>query len=205
MKLRKGNQADFEWIYQDMLRQFPKEELKDKAWLSDLMGREKYDLWQAEADGSTVAYVLICPHKGYLWLDYIAVFQTYHSKGYGSKILPLLSKAYPDAKGLFLEVEHENKEDPNTARRIRFYRRLGAEMILESYQLPTGEGGFPMGLYFLPFQKEMPQKEEVLDTIRHVFDTVHADIASRTFLLEQIEKDMAKPETAFLKPDEKRL
>ena len=192
MKLRKGNQADFEWIYEDMLKQFPKEELKDKEWLSNLIAREKYDLWLAEADGTPVAYVLICPYESYLWLDYIAVFQKHHSKGYGSKILPLLSEVYSGSKGLFLEVEHESEEDPNTVRRIRFYRRLGAEMILTSYQLPTAEGGFPMGLYFLPYQQSIPQNREVLDTIRYVFDTVHGDIASRSFLLKQIEKDVAE-------------
>ena len=192
MILKKGAQIEFETVYQDMLTQFPSEELKDKGLLSSLIKKQKYDLWLAEEAGRQVAYILTCPYQDYIWLDYIAVFREYHSKGYGSKILPQLSDVYPGSKGLFLEVEHENETDVNTIRRIRFYRRLGAEMILKSYRLPTAVGGFPMGLYFLPYQEENPSKKEVLDTIRYVFDTVHADIPARDLLLRQMEKDMAE-------------
>lgn len=189
MKLKKGTQKTFETVYPDMQEQFLPEELKDKELLSALLDSQTYDLWLAEETGIPVAYLLTCPYDNYIWLDYIAVFREHQSKGYGSKILPLLSEAYPGAKGLFLEVEHENKEDSNTSRRIWFYRRLGAERILKNYQLPTASGGFPMELYFLPYEKEFPSKAQTLAVIQHVFDTIHADIASRALLLKQIEKE----------------
>lgn len=194
MKLQKGTPKDLETVYRDMTHQFPPEELKSVDWLSALIKNRKYDLWLAEEDGKQIAYLMICPCQDYLWLDYIAVFPEHHAKGYGSKILPMLSEVYPDSQGVFLEVEHENKKDVNTVRRIRFYQRLGAEMVFKNYLLPTLEGGFPMGLYFLPYHENLPQAPEILETIRYVFDTVHADVTSRTLLLEQMAKDMTKNE-----------
>ncbi len=190
MNLQKGTLSDFKEVYRDMLCQFPTEELKPEALLADLIAKGTYHLWLAQDNEKTVGYLLICPWQDYLWIDYIAVFVTHHSKGYGSQMIPLLAEVYPTAKGIFLEVEHETPADINTLRRARFYRRLGADILLNSYLLPTAEGGFPMALYFLPQKEATSEKEAIFGMIRYVFDTVHTNIPTRDMIFEEIKKGL---------------
>lgn len=186
MKLQIGTAADFEMVFQDMCKQFPKEERKSKQHISTLIESGKCQLLLAFDGDHPVAYVIACPFQNFLWLDYIAVFQEYQSQGYGSRIFPLLPDIYPGLKGIFLEVEHEDPQDISTVRRIRFYRRLGAQMIWDGYRLPVGEEGLPMGLFFLPFDKQLPGKKEIFDIIQYVFDLIHSDVAKRGEILRKM-------------------
>ncbi len=190
MKLQKGTLSDFEMVYRDMVDQFPAEELKPKSLLADLIARGKYDLWLAQNNGQTVGYLLICPWQEYLWLDYIAVFQHHQSHGYGSRMISLLTQAYPAHAGMFLEVEHETPLDINTLRRARFYRNLGADILFNGYLLPTEKGGFPMALFFLSRTETVPPREKMLGMIRYAFDTIHSNIPERDAIFEEMKKEL---------------
>lgn len=166
-------------VYKDMLLQFPVDELKTFEQFTYLLTHTDYTLLLCKQNNETIGYILGYPNltTKTFWLDYFAIFSTYHSHGYGSKILQTLPTIFPNLLGCFLEVEKYNQAIPNTIRRIRFYERLGAYNLNIYYALPTINGPFEMDLRFLPFQSNFsPSKEIISQSILDVFQTIHNDI-----------------------------
>ena len=107
-------------IYSDMEKQFPPEEMKDFAKLNELLEKKFYKLAEFSIKNEPAGYVFFLENE-YLWIDYIAVFEKFHSQGFGSKILTSLFDEYSHLKGCFFEVEPENPENIQTIKRIKFY------------------------------------------------------------------------------------
>lgn len=170
---------NFENVYQDMLLQFPENEMKDYKTFITLFKKGYYKLFSAVQNKEPVGYVLLLDDEDnkFLWLDYIAVYRAFHSKGYGGKILKELKLKYKDYKGIYLEVEKPDERCLNTLRRIKFYKDLGAKKIDINYFYPNKNGSLEMDLYFMPLKShELPQKEDTLNCIHSVFDKMHFDI-----------------------------
>lgn len=187
-------------IYADMLIQFPKEELKSYECFENLLKDEDYNIYSAVDNDVKVGYVVLYndKHNKTLWLDYLAVYKDFHSKGYGSLILKAMKKHFSDSdpnqniniKGIWLEVEKPDPKKPNTIRRISFYERLGAIKVNCEYFYPNTEGALPMDLYFLPFQKYfMPDCEFVLSSIKNAFTFLHCDLPHHQAVFNEINFD----------------
>lgn len=171
--------GNFENVYQDMLLQFPKNEMKEYKTFIALLKEGYYKLFCASENEEPVGYILLLEddYNKFLWLDYIAVYRDFHSKGYGGKILKELKLKYKDYKGVYLEVEKPDESSINTLRRIKFYSDLGAQKLNLNYFYPNKAGSLAMDLYFMPLKSsKLPQKEETLTCIQSVFDKLHFDI-----------------------------
>lgn len=170
---------NFNTFFQDMLLQFPESELKTYETFLGLLKKDSYKLLSALDDEESVGYVIYFDdnQNKILWLDYIAVYKSFHSKGYGMKILEALKLRYKDYKGIYLEVEKPNANEINTIRRIKFYTNLGAQKLCLNYFYPNKNGSLPMDLYFMPLSySKLPDKEETLSCIQSVFNKLHCDI-----------------------------
>lgn len=162
--------------YNDMLVQFPKNELKTFERYCTLTHSDNYIVYDATDNGKKIGYVIVIENKElkYIWIDYLAVFKTYHGQGFGHKILKELNNLYKDYNGCFLEVEKENEKDINTKRRIKFYKSQGATELPADYFYPDYNEALPMNLYYFAYKKKYP--ENIKYEIKFVFNLLHSDV-----------------------------
>ena len=172
MEFKPVTSKDFRIIYNDMTEQFPPEELKSYTRFCELLESGRYYVKSVIDEAQIVGYVIFIIVNDSLWLDYIAVFKQFHSKGYGGRILKALLEEFK--KGIYLEVEKPDKLHPNTLRRIKFYTNLGAQKLNYDYYYPSAAAPLAMDLYYLPY-KSLP--EQVAADIKDDFAFLHSDIA----------------------------
>lgn len=175
LKLKFANSNSFDKVYEDMLLQFPPSELKPFETFCNLLEKGCSKLIIAYQDETPVGYIIVYSDDATntLWLDYIAVLKKYHSKGYGGEMLKALKDLFNTANGIFLEVEKPDENDIQTLKRIKFYKKHGAELLDVNYLYPNKDGYLPMDLYYIPYTN---QKVEVFKVISNVFSAIHKDI-----------------------------
>lgn len=185
---RSINSEAFENIYKDLLNQFPVKELKTYDEFLELLGTDEYKIYQVIDNNVEVAYVILFEDKVHkvIWLDYIVVFTEFHSLGYGSRILDGLKSLYPDYTGCYLEVEKVNSDDITTVRRVKFYKKNGAEKLDINYIYPNNYGGLEMDLYFIPYKEVSVGKEFSIHVIQYVFSKLHNNILCINDILTKI-------------------
>ncbi len=175
--------SELEGIYKDMQTQFPPEELKSYEHLKKIAGRN-YKIYQT-IEEVPVGYVILFETENFIFIDYIAVYKEFHSKGFGGKILENLKQTF-HKRGCFLEVEKPDKNKPDTLRRIKFYEKHGAELVNQNYIYPNREGGLPMYLYYIPYKEKPPSISEQKEFLTSLFKTVHFDIENNLQILDKI-------------------
>lgn len=181
--LLKSDKEGFNIFYNDMVKQFPKEELKTEDVFIELINSGNYDVLSA-FDRRAYVFIAKDDENSVLWLDYLAVVKQFHSKGYGKQIIQSLSEYYPEYFGCYLEVEKPDENIPDTIRRIKFYENLGAVKLNIRYFYPNKNGDLPMDLYFLPFRNFIA--ENTLKTIQNIFFLLHSDITHIKSVLNKI-------------------
>lgn len=161
--------VEFKQIYNDMLTQFPPEELKPYERFCEILGRnyKAYEFWEDEP----VGYAVIFEDKNYILVDYLAVYKNFHSKGYGGKILDILAEQ--SGRVCFFELEKPDKTKINTLRRIKFYEAHGAKKADIDYFYPAYDKPLSMDLYYIG--SFCPQKNEVLGFVKNFFQVIHSD------------------------------
>lgn len=186
--LLQRNTKNTEQIYADMLTQFPQNELKTFEQYKKLCEKEEYVIYNAIENGEQIGYIIIVDNKDlkYIWIDYLAVFKKFHSKGYGHKILKQLSELYADYNGCFLEVEKIDENLPKTTRRVKFYKSQGAIKQPIDYYYPDYNEALPMDLYYFQYQTPCTQADTFAQ-IKFVFNVLHTDLKN----LEETYKKIA--------------
>lgn len=189
-ELAKSDTAKFKNIFLDMKKQFPQSELKDFEAFKRLLNGNNYSLYIALDNSVDCGYCLLYENKKskFLWLDYIAVLEKYHCKGYGQRILEFIKNNFSDFDGIYLEVEKPDINDINTFRRIKFYESLGAVKLDCRYFYPNKDGCIAMDLYYMPFTPKgtVPVSEDVMNAIKHVLSSIHSDYAHLDEVLNKI-------------------
>lgn len=186
--LKKTDVSIFDFVYSDMKKQFPESELKDYDTFVNLLNGDNYELLLAKVDGSSVGYVIVATDKinKILWLDYVAILQDFHNKGYGSEILRKLKSYYNGYNGCYLEVEKPDRNFINTYRRINFYKKLGAEKLNINYYYPNKDGMIPMDLYYIPYNSFVPDRFVSISVVNNIFSILHKDIEHCSTVLAKI-------------------
>ena len=176
--LKKIDTKIFKHIYEDMLLQFPSSELKSYDEFINLFKHkvlECHAVFDGEKEVGYIIYALLEDKS--LWLDYIAIKKEFHSNGYGRKVFELINNCY-------LEVEKPDETKPDTLRRIKFYKSLGAQKLNVDYTYPNLEGGMQMDLYYLG--DKIPSRDTINSDIKYIFNTLHADIPNVDKILNKI-------------------
>ncbi|MDR3250140.1 MAG: GNAT family N-acetyltransferase [Tannerella sp.] len=82
--------------------------------------------------GETVGFIMYWNFEKFVYAEHFAVLEKYRGNGYGSTIIRSLLNRL--ALPLLLEVE--KPEDETSARRIRFYEKLGLKLSAVPYRQP---------------------------------------------------------------------
>ena len=178
LNLKKVDVLNFRHIYEDMRLQFPISELKSYDEFINLFNHnvlECHAVFDGEKEVGYIIYALLEDKS--LWLDYIAIKKEFHSKAYGKKVFELINNCY-------LEVEKPDEMAPNTLRRIKFYKLLGAQKLDVDYIYPNLEGGMQMDLYYLG--DKIPSRDTINSDIKYIFNTLHSDIPNVDKMLNKI-------------------
>jgi len=144
---------------------FPPEEREPCQTLIKTIQDGRSILYTASINNLVLGFTKLTPlAKSDLYLmEYLAVDVKSRNQGICRKILQFIRKDLKKmkARGLILEVEQPNESNGEERgirqRRIQFYQRNGAQMVLDgnTYRMPNlaGEGSLPMHLMWLPIEK----------------------------------------------------
>jgi len=141
-------------------------------------------------------------------MEYLAVETRSRNQGIGGKILQFIREDLKTAKGLGLILEVEppevsgGKEREICQRRIRFYQRNGAQMVLDggAYRMPNlaGEGSLPMRLMWLPIKEGegLPINLTLSELFTLIFKETYGG-ESNEALLRAIIKGLPNPDASI--------
>ncbi|WP_202078680.1 GNAT family N-acetyltransferase [Caldalkalibacillus salinus] len=147
---------------------FPKEEMKKKAQLEDLIHQNPH-YKKAEEDDYIVLYA---EFNSFVFVDYVLVDQKARGKGVGGHILEQLKAKQ---KVIVLEVEPVDEDDPDTIKRERFYLSNGFTRAKNiRYYRDIGETAPELNLMEVYYWSPRDQVSE--DTIREYLIEVYEDI-----------------------------
>lgn len=180
MNLLEISNIDSDKLYQEIEKQFPKSEMKQKDIFEKIIENPKYKIFYILNDNKKVCgyFTFFELEDNTIIIDYFAIYKECHGQGLGSKTFEKIKKEF-SYKGCYLEVEKKNKKEINTIRRAAFYEKLGAKLLDIDYCYPNIEGGLPMDLYFMPFRDNyMPDAKNTLTNIKNIFENMHFDITN---------------------------
>lgn len=190
MKLIEEKNPDINLLFSDLELHFPRTELKDKNIFAQIINQPEYktfDIYSKDGKICGGCCLLEFPDNTFL-IDYIRISKEFQSKGFGSKTFEIMKNNFK-YDGCYLEVEKENPNDPNTTRRINFYKNLGAKLLDIDYYYPNNYGNLPMDLYYMPFaNSEIPSKKQISKNIKILFEKIHFDIKHANELYQTITK-----------------
>ena len=133
MELKLLNKEELRELFQnEMVYDFPKDELKPLSAMYRLMDLDMYDPLLVLQDGEAVGYALawLPRDRNGALLDYFGVLRGKRNAGLGTRILHLLAERYGC---IFGEVEAPVSDDPAEndlrRRRIGFYLRNGLRQL----------------------------------------------------------------------------
>jgi GNAT superfamily N-acetyltransferase len=168
---------------------FPPEERDPCQVLIGSIRKGKSILYTAVEKNEIIGFTTLTPLRdtGIYLMEYLAVDKSSRNQGIGGKILQFIKKDLRGTKdaGLILEVEPPNEvtgdEKEIRQRRIRFYLRNGARMVLDrgAYRMPNlcGEGSLPMHLMWLPIKEgeRMPAALTLLQLFTLIFTETYPE------------------------------
>jgi len=167
-------------------KSIPSSEQLSEQRLTELLARDDYRMYALLLNGAVAATaILYLPRaEDFVLLDYVAVRADLRNRGLGSmlfqEVVKTASRERPAASFLFFEVDDDrgvgDAAPSINRRRIEFYRRLGAKLLVNAeYVFPSSTGsGVPMRLmvYRLRPETELLQIS-VGRAVENIFREVH--------------------------------
>lgn len=160
--------------------------------LLELLDAGDYRLFALNVGGEILGAALLyfAPKLHFAWLDYMAVAPHQRGQGLGSSLFrAIVDVAWQHhAEWLLLEVDDDHARDQAIQRkRIEFYRRLGARLLLNvPYRFPSAFGEpVPMQLMACPLVPGAELPAEYLDSVvTKIFLKIHGRGGSDPLLLQ---------------------
>ena len=146
-------------IYERYTKLFPEEEQRNWNKIRDTYNKGIEKFYKIVLDNSIIGFFMLENNeKDYpYYLDYFAIFEEYQNKGYGTKAIKKLMSEIIDNKGLCIEIEKEEEDEPLTIKRANFYLKLGFEKINSEYLL--------YNVLYTPYVYNYTSEKEMVDKI----------------------------------------
>lgn len=109
--------------YMALSEYFPANEMKSEEHFELLLRDKGYFYKIEEGADYVLAYF---EQEDFLFIDYVLVHSHSRSAGLGSRIMDQLKKK---KKPILLEVEPESIHEPDTIKRVHFYKKIGFQCI----------------------------------------------------------------------------
>lgn len=171
--IKRGTLDDLERIYPFYVQDFPRSERKSYRILKNLMNRNIGELQILYDDKIWVGYAFLIKqnNQSVVLLDYLAIRDGMRNRGYGEVLIVKLKDCYNCYEALFGEVE--SLEDglsesmyQQRARRLRFYERLGFELINDYVIKLWNVSYIPV---YVTTKKKIPQ-QKMISYIKSFYD-----------------------------------
>lgn len=155
--------------YSKLREYFPAKEMKSENHMKILL-REKRNCYQVEEGPH---YTLVYYEKpDYLFIDYILVSDKSRGTGLGSK---LISKVKKKNKLIILEVDPISPDDPESAKRVRFYQKQNFKKApsihYERIHPITGEKNV-MDIFY--WSERQHSDQWLMEKMKDIYEEVHA-------------------------------
>ena len=150
-------------IYERYTKLFPEEEQRNWNKIRDTYNKGLEKFYKIVSNNSIIGFFMLENNeKDYpYYLDYFAIFEEYQNKGYGTKAIKKLLSESIDNKGLCIEIEKEEEDEPLTIKRANFYKKLGFEKINSEYLL--------YNVLYTPYVYNYTREKEIVDKIMFAY------------------------------------
>ncbi len=146
---------------------FPERERRHWEQLITLLGEPSMELALVQnEERKPIGLVIWWLLSGWHYVEHIAIDPLQRGKQYGGKVMQYLVEM--SGNRLILEVERAHDND--SERRIRFYERLGLQVLDHDYQQPPyrkSEASLPMWLMSIPAITHRLEMTRMAEKIRH--------------------------------------
>ena len=166
MELEKLAAADFDGVYDEMEKNFIKEERRDREVARALLAEPRYTFYHVVDEGERVGFVTLWQLRDRVFVEHFVTYEAYRNRGVGKRALALLAERYGK-----LVLEAEPPETEMATRRLGFYGRCGFhENDLPYVQPPyrADEEEVPLILLSFPAPLSDPRA-----TARELYETVY--------------------------------
>lgn len=148
---------------------FPAKEMKSETHMTQLFKEKPASYKLDEGPHYTLVYF---EKPDFLFIDYILVNSSSRGNGLGSKVIERVKKKN---KMIILEVDPISQEDPETAKRVRFYQKQNFKKVSSIEYVRkhpiTGERSEMDIFYWSP----QPESDEwVMEKMKEAYEEVHA-------------------------------
>ncbi|WKA53304.1 GNAT family N-acetyltransferase [Planococcus shixiaomingii] len=148
---------------------FPAKEMKSEKHMKELFAEKPNSYKLDEGPHYTLVYY---EKSDFLFIDYILVNSSSRGSGLGSKIIDRVKKKN---KMIVLEVDPISQEDPETAKRVRFYQKQNFKKVPSIEYVRrhpiTGERSEMDIFYWSP---NAESAEWVMEKMKEAYEEVHA-------------------------------
>lgn len=179
--------------YDKLNTYFPVEEMKSKKQIDALLANKGDIYHKDEGDTHILMYA---EFDSFLFIDFLWVSEKSRGKGIGHQ---LIEKLKAKNKTIMLEVEPVDPDDPDTEKRLRFYKREGfthAEPIV--YQHQDFIKNKETQLEVLYWAKNEISDRTIFEYMKIIYEQIHA------YKVEKIYGDTPKPVSEVVRFEENR-
>jgi len=154
-------------IYERYTKLFPEEEQREWSKIRDIYNKGLEKFYKIVLDNLIIGFFMLEKNKKDYpyYLDYFAIFEEYQNKGYGTKAIKKLLIEIIDNKGLCIEIEKEDDDEPMTMKRAEFYKKLGFKRIDSEYLLYS--------VLYTPYVYNYTCDKETVDKIMFDYYTIN--------------------------------
>ncbi|MFD1851366.1 GNAT family N-acetyltransferase [Oceanobacillus bengalensis] len=155
--------------YEKLKTYFPVSEMKSKEQLETLL-TEKGELYVKNEGEYHI--VLYADFSSFLFVDFLLVSRESRGKGIGHQVM---EKLKAKNKPIILEVEPINKEDQDTEKRLRFYKREGFKHALPiMYQFQSLVVNEETEMEILYWADDEINEMMIYENMKKVYNQIHA-------------------------------
>jgi len=164
---RKKEYNRMDW-YEKLNTYFPVSEMKSKVQLDALLLEKGEHYIKDEGKYHIVMYA---EFDTFIFIDFLWVSEKARGKGIGHQ---LMEKLKAKNKTIILEVEPINEEEPDTEKRLRFYKREGFQYAKAiTYQFHSFVSNEEIMMEILYWTNDTTSEMTVYENMKEVYNQIH--------------------------------